>query len=173
VLQGDPLWTIADWSRLWLRVPIFEGDLPRLEGEESAEAALPGTHQMASARRVPAPQPTRPGLRTVDLFYELHSGGDTLRPGQPLPVSIPLGTSAERIVIPRSAVLWDGFGNAWVYLRTGEAIFRRQRVELGPPAGEGVVIERGLTPGDQLVTRGAATLHGEEFKGQLQAEDDD
>ena len=30
VVQGDPLWTVADWSRLWVRVPVFEDDLRRV-----------------------------------------------------------------------------------------------------------------------------------------------
>ena len=63
VIQGDPLWTISDWSSLWLRVPVFEGDLPRIDQTEPAEVSKPGMespiarhadrHTTADRRRTP------------------------------------------------------------------------------------------------------------------------
>ena len=173
VTQGDMLWTISDWSTLWLRVPVFEGDLGRIDREAPATIALPGTLQSASALPIKAPQPTRPNLRTTDLLYEVSNADLALRSGQSFSIDLPTGAAAEQVVVPRSALLWDGLGNAWVYVRASSDSFRRQKVEIGRLVGDQVVIARGLSEDEQVVTVAAASLYGEEFKTEMPAEDDD
>lgn len=171
VFQGDSLWTVADWSMLWVRVPVFETDLPRVLTTDSAGVRIPGSSAVA-ASPLGAPQPTKPGLRTVDLLYAVPNDSETLRPGQSVVVDVPAGASEERLLIARSAVLWDGHGGAWVYVRASEDSFRRQRVELGQTVGDEVVITRGLDDDDEVVTTAAQSLYGEEFKGLMPADDD-
>ena len=173
VLQGDPLFTVADWSTLWLEIPVFVGDLPRVQQERDIQLKLPGTGGSLTARAVQAPQPTEPGRRTVGLLYEIDDSSGALRPGQPVSVDLPVGKTIDRITVPRTAIVWDGMGNAWVYVRAGPESFRRQRIEVGKDHGKDVVVERGLEENQQVVTVGAESLYGEEFKGQIQLEDDD
>lgn len=171
VFQGDPLWTVADWSALWVRVPVFETDLPRVLTTADAGVRIPGSSAVA-ASPLDTPQPTKPGLRTVDLLYAVPNNSETLRPGQSVVVDLPSGASEERLLIARSAVLWDGNGSAWVYVRASEDTFQRQRVELGQTVGDEVVIARGLDSDDEVVTTAAQSLYGEEFKGLMPADDD-
>jgi membrane fusion protein, heavy metal efflux system len=168
VVQGDALWTVADWSALWTRVPVFEGDLPRVAVGENATIQLPGTRQVLQGKPVRAPQATEPGRRTVDVFYEIENPASSLRPGQPVLVSLPVGKTAERLVVPHTAIIWDGMGNAWVYVHTAPEEFRRRRVELGEIAGNRVVVQRGLDDDDKVVTVGTEALYGQEFKGEIQ-----
>jgi multidrug efflux pump subunit AcrA (membrane-fusion protein) len=84
-----------------------------------------------------------------------------------------LGAEIDRVVTACGAVVWDKLGGAWVYVRTGPEEFRRRRVELGQYLSDSVVIERGLNPGEVVVIVGAEALHGQEFKGDLQVEDED
>jgi membrane fusion protein, heavy metal efflux system len=172
VLSGDLLWTLADWSTLWVRVPVFETDLPRVNEAGDVYLTAAGLQEPLQATRIAAPQAAKPGQRTVDVWLEVTNPKDQLRPGQAVTVSLPTQTSASRIVIPRSAVLWDGLGNGWVYLRTGPESFKRQRIELGAVVTDGAVVERGLSDGQQVVTVSAESLYGEEFKSDLQADDD-
>lgn len=172
VFQGDPLWTVADWSALWVRVPVFETDLPRVLTTTAAGVRIPGSSAVA-ASPLDKLQPTKPGLRTVDLLYAVPNNSETLRPGQSVVVDLPFGASEERLLIARSAVLWDGNGGAWVYVRASEDSFRRQRVELGQTVGDEVVIARGLDNDDEVVTTAAQALYGEEFKSAMPAGDDD
>jgi len=60
------------------------------------------------------------------------------------------------LVVPASAVLWTGVRSV-VYVRLpGEApVFEGREVVLGPRSGAFYVVERGLEPGDRVVTRGA------------------
>jgi cobalt-zinc-cadmium efflux system membrane fusion protein len=173
VVQGDGLWTIADWSALWVRVPVFELDLPQVDQKESAVLEVPGTAVRLTAKPVGAPQATLYGQRTVDLFYEVPNPSGALRVGQAVSVLLPTGRPADRLVVPRSAVLWDGMGDTWVYLRAETNTFRRQRVELGLTLKDSVEVTRGLEEGANLVTVGAEALYGQEFKGEIVGEDTD
>ena len=173
VIQGDPLWTISDWSSLWLRIPVFEGDLPRIDQTDPAEVSKPGIESPMLAMPTNIPQPTEHGRRTVDLFYEVANADGALRPGEAVSVELPTGKTAKQVVVPKSAVLWDGMANAWVYLEEEKNLFHRQRIQIGPTAGEVVVVEHGLSEGQYIVTVGAEALYGEEFKGQIQVLEDD
>jgi RND family efflux transporter MFP subunit len=171
VIQGDPLWTIADWSTLWVRVPVFETDLPHVSQTEAAQVAVPGTLARTPARPVKALHATRPRSRLVELLYEVPNPNLALRSGQAVSIELPLGSVAEQVVIPRSAVLYDA-GVAWVYVRNGED-FRRQRIETGRLLDRDIVVTRGLAGGEEVVSIGAESLYGEEFKTALPRDDDD
>jgi RND family efflux transporter MFP subunit len=173
VLQGDGLWTIADWSALWVRVPVFELDLPRVLRQEPSQVEVPGTGIRLPGKPIDAPQPTLYGQRSVDLYYQVANPAGNLRVGQAVSVLLPTGRPAARIVVPRSAVLWDGMGATWVYVPVGSGAFRRRRVELGTTLQDGVEITRGLDDGAKVVTVGAEALYGEEFKGEIAVEDGD
>jgi RND family efflux transporter MFP subunit len=173
VLQGEPLWTISDWSSLWLRVPVFEGDLPDVDPKAPVEVLTPGREAPIPAKPSGVPQPTQSGRRTVDLIYEVANPDGTLRPGQAVSVQLPTGKKAEQLVVPRSAILWDGMGNAWVYVEHDQNLFKRQKIQVGQSLGDMIVVEQGLAKGQSVVTAGAETLYGEEFKGQIQVLDDD
>ena len=96
-----------------------------------------------------------------------------LRPGEAVSVELPTGKTAKQVVVPKSAILWDGMANAWVYMEEEKNLFRRQRIQLGPSTDEVVVVEHGLSEGQSVVIVGAEALYGEEFKGQIQVLEDD
>jgi membrane fusion protein, heavy metal efflux system len=171
--QGDVLWKLADWSTLWVRVPVFQADLPRVSAEAPVQVSIPGTHDVLPAQPLPLPPSTSPTDRTVDLRYELSNAAGRLHPGQAVSVTLPVGGESVRTLLPRSAVLWDLQGGTWVYLQASGDSFRRARVELGPIVGDEVVVERGLEGEVPVVAVGAETLYGEEFHGSLPAAEDD
>lgn len=173
VAAGDPLWTVSDWSQLWLRVPVFEADWPRINDLASAQFSLPGLAATYSAIPVATPQPSDAARRTIDRFYRVDNPTGTWRPGQAVAVALPTKAASDRLVVPFSAVLWDAQGGTWLYLRAGDDEFRRQRVELGRRIGDDVVIERGLSAKNEAVVTGAQSLYGEEFKSALPVDDDD
>lgn len=173
VLPGDPLWTVADWQKLWLRVPVFVADLPRVLREQPADVTVAGAASTQHATPVDFPQPTQPGRQTVDLFYEVGNEQGDLRPGQALRVSLPLEESAARLTVPQSAILWGTDGDAAVYVQTGEDAFRRRKVALGSTSSGGFVVNDGLQEGEVVVTAGAEALYGEEFRWQIPGEEEE
>ena len=173
VLAGDPLWTISDWSTVWLRVPVFQADLPRLDADAPAGIEVPGRHETLSARPLHLPQSSSQTDRTTDVMYELANPAGLLRPGLAVAVNLVVDQKTPRLAVPRSAVLWDRQGGAWIYVQQGDDEFARRRVELGPTFNDQVVVTRGLAAETTVVVVGAEVLHGQQFQGSLGAADDD
>jgi hypothetical protein len=98
----------------------------------------------------------------VDLFFEL-SEGAAFRPGERVTVQLPLASSADGLVVPDSAVVYDVHGATWVYEDLGRHVYARRRVEVARTVGDRAIISRGLSQGTRVVTVGTAELFGVEF----------
>ncbi len=72
--------------------------------------------------------------------------------GQLVRVALESGTTEEKIVIPQSALISDQEG-VYVFIASdGKAAIRR--VKPGSPSGTGVIIDQGLTGGEQVIVEG-------------------
>ncbi len=165
-LLGTPLFDAVKQSVLWVRVPVYAGDLPQIDRAAPARVAnLGGTtndaHRTAQPMSVPFSTTVMPGMS--DLFYELANADGVLRPGQKVMVSIPLRGEEESLVVPAAAILYDIHGGTWVYESSAPHTFIRRRVELRHVGEAGAVLARGPQPGAKIVTDGAAELFGTEF----------
>lgn len=157
VVAGAPLFEVADLGRLWIRVPVFTGDLAAIDGaQEIAIEGLP-------ARPAGAPPSADPAAATADLTYEVDNKAGTLRPGQKVVVNVPLRAEEESPVVPWSAVIHDVHGGTWVYERAGDRKYVRSRIRLRHVAGGTAALASGPKPGTKVVAAGAAELYGFEF----------
>lgn len=166
VAAGAPLFDLVRLDAVWLRVPVYAGDLDTLDTRAAVDVvplgAAPGTRGMPAAP-VTAPPAADPITAGVDLFYRVSNSHRALRPGQRVSVRIPLRGQDEQIVIPRAAVLFDATGGAWTYEARTAGRFVRQRVELIDVVNDVAVLSRGPAIGTRVVTTGAAELFGTEF----------
>ncbi|MBN1421622.1 MAG: efflux RND transporter periplasmic adaptor subunit, partial [Planctomycetes bacterium] len=166
VTQGAPLFEVADLSRLWIRVAVYVGELAEIDASREAQIGdLNGTpdEKTRPAEPVSAPPSADPAAATVDLFYAIDNGDGGLRPGQRVGATIPLKGAGPALTVPRTAILYDMDGGAWVYEKTGDHIYTRRRVEVRAVAGDLAVLARGPAAGARIVTDGAAELFGTEF----------
>ena len=166
VAAGAPLFDIVGLDTVWLRVPVFAGDLDAIDRRAPVEVVSLGATAGAGGRTAtPIAAPPTADLATagVDLFYRLANADASLRPGQRVSVRVPLTAGAEHLVVPRGAVLFDALGGTWVYEARAGGVFVRQRVTLIDTIGETAVLGQGPTPGTRVVTTGAAELFGTEF----------
>jgi RND family efflux transporter MFP subunit len=166
VAAGTPLVEVVRTDRMWVRVPVYVGDLSRLDLRAAAtvrslgDASGPGV--LAAAQ--PAPPVADPVAASADLHYALPGGSAAFRPGARVQVSVPLrGEPAEVIAVPFAAVVYDYSGGTWVYERTAPLTYTRRRVALGAIAGSWAELLRGPPIGASVVTDGAAELFGTEF----------
>lgn len=166
VAAGAPLFDVVGLDTVWLRVPVFAGDLDAIDRRAPVEVVSLGATAGAGGRTAtPIAAPPTADLATagVDLFYRLANSDASLRPGQRVSVRVPLAAGAEHLVVPRGAVLFDALGGTWVYEARAGGVFVRQRVTLIDTIGETAVLGQGPTPGTRVVTTGAAELFGTEF----------
>ena len=166
VTAGAPLAEVADTSRLWIRVPVYAGDLDSIAAVPTVTVTTLGISERKRsrlARKIPAPPSADPLAVTVDLFYEIANPDGDLRPGQKIEVTLPLRSATSGVVTAASSILYDSQGGTWVYVQTSERTYVRERVELARLAGKYAILAHGPTPGAQVVVAGAAELFGTEF----------
>ena len=110
-----------------------------------------------------------PDRHTADILYELPAVlGMNLFKDEMVTVLVPLDRAREETVVPYSAVVFDAYAGAWIYLdRTPDGAkhdtYERRRVELAASLGKDVVIRPGCKKGDRVVIDGAAELFSREF----------
>jgi hypothetical protein len=69
---------------------------------------------------------------------------------------------ATRLVVPYGALLYDAKGQAWTYENLEGRTFMRHAITVEVIDGDRAVLTEGPTPGQQVVTVGAAELYGVE-----------
>ena len=167
VAAGTPLLDIARLDVVWLRVPVYGGDLARLDtrGRAAVRALGSGGETRAMiGTPVPAPPRADAAQASVDVAYSVPNPGSLLRPGERVQVEIPLRQGGARVLtVPWASVVFDHDGGAWVYERVGEFKYVRRRIGLGTVAGAWAEVRGGIRAGALVVTDGAAELFGSEF----------
>jgi membrane fusion protein, heavy metal efflux system len=165
VAAGAPLFEVVDFSRVWLRVPVYAGDAATFRNLATVTVqSVDGEGPVRKAVRVPAPPTADPLAVTVDLYYELPNPDGQLRPGQRLNVQLPARSKVrDTLQVPASAILYDIHGGTWVYVAEPEHTYRRQRVEVLDTQGGFAFLARGVPRNARVVTAGAAELFGTEF----------
>ncbi len=190
VPAAAPLLTILDFNPVWVRVPLPEEDLPRLDRQQDATVALRtalaergkadngkvGWAELPSftAALVAVVPLVDPGRHTVDVIYELKQAQDRPVPAElfakdlMVTAHLPLGEKRDESLVPYSAVVFDAHGGAWIYLdrgkaKSGKQQYQRQRIEVGARVGNAVIVRPTLAADTSVVTRGAAELFSIEF----------
>jgi RND family efflux transporter MFP subunit len=166
VAAGAPLFEVMNDKRLWVRVPVYVGDLDEIDPAKGARLTLLDGRQTDHDIHVNplATPPTAMSLAsTVDMYFELPNPDSAFRPGQRVAAHLMLKGDAESIAIPWSSVYHDINGSQWVYEQAAERKFVRRRVEVLSVNDGWAAIARGPKVGTALVTAGVAELAGTEF----------
>lgn len=166
VTAGAPLFEVSALDRVWIRVPVYAGDVARIDSSAAASfGSLSNAAGLArrNAKPVLAPPSANALSSTVDLWYELDNSDGALRQGERGSVLLALGGSETRPCVPWSAVIYDTHGSAWVYQQVETHAFSRHKVEVERVDGDFAVLARGPAEGALVVTAGVAELHGIEF----------
>ena len=172
VETGTPVYRLADLSRLWAQLEVYESDLARLqEGQEVrfTTQSAPGTQFSGVVTFIdPAIDPRK---RTAQVRVEVDNAGGRLKPGMfvrgtVLAADARDGVAASQeppLLIPASAPLLTG-KRAVVYVQLADAerpTFEARDVELGPRAGDWYEVRAGLGEGELVVSRGAFKIDAE------------
>src|SRR5262249_21219055 len=85
VPAGAALFEVVDLSQLWVRVPVYVGDLSEVAAGESASVgdlvSRPGA-AACLAKPAPAPPSANAVAGTADLYFEMDNHDCKLAPGQ-------------------------------------------------------------------------------------------
>lgn len=173
VTPNTVLVELAALTKVWVRVPLFVGDLRRLGADQTVSVRPLNGGAPRLGRPVEAPTlGAASGTATADVFFEVDNTDEAFRPGERVAVDVKLSNAANAsnggtpaLTIPAAALLYDASGGQWVYVRTAPQQYTRQRVEVQRAVGDQLVVSRGVQAGAVVVTDGAAELFGTEFGG--------
>ncbi|TFG50510.1 MAG: efflux RND transporter periplasmic adaptor subunit, partial [Gemmatimonadales bacterium] len=166
VSEGVPLISLEGVDPIWVRVPLYAGDLRGIDAAVGAQIQSvgdpPGTGGRR-ARRVTGPPSATPTAATVDLYFQVANQDGWLRAGERVGVVLRLKEGLSGLVVPWSAVVRDLSGGTWVYEKTGELTYTRRRVALRYVVGEEALLAEGPAAGAVVVRTGAMELFSTEF----------
>ena len=163
VNQGSVLYEISDLSTVWVLFDAYESDLPFVKKGNKlgfTVQALPGiTFSGAIIFIDPVIDPVN---RVAKIRVEISNPGGKLKPEMFVTgiVKSNLEEYRNRLVIPRSAVLWTG-KRSIVYVKlqnSEEPVFKIRNIELGPLLENSYVVMNGLKDGEEIVTQGAFSV---------------
>ena len=160
---GDRLFVVADTSVLWVRAQIHERQWTAVEvsAGQSLRVVVPGADVHETTAVVNHVGATvEADSRSVALVAELTNNDAHYKPGMFVWVDLPQGELREVLAVPTSAVMRHE-GKSFVFVPDGAERFRRVGVTTGIESGDFVEVTRGLTGGQQVVSRGAFVLKSE------------
>lgn len=164
VSVGEPLYKIADLSRVWVQLDAYERDLPALQVKQSVNLRVESLPDESFEGRIAFIDPVIDSeRRTARVRIEVPNRGGHLRPGMFVQAVVQgrARTATERpLVIPHTAPLFTG-RRAVVYVEVENAdrpTYEARLVRLGPRAGDVYPVVAGLSEGEHIVSKGAFVL---------------
>lgn len=154
------LYRIADLSRVWVIVSLYENEIALVKVGDEAEVALTSAPERTVRASVSYVYPELDvATRTGRARIELENPAGTFKPGMFANVLIEKDLG-EAVVVPEDAVLFTGTRNL-VFKKTTATRFQPVEVEVGPRTEAGRVVRAGLAPGDEVVVRATFLIDAE------------
>lgn len=164
VEPADTLFVVADLSRVWIELTVFERDLVAVREGDAVEVRVPSARGVAHRGVIArVPEVLDEAKHAAEVRVELDNDG-SLRPGLAVTATIHAsGPRDSRLTVPREAVTRVD-GKPTVFVQAGEGRVEPRQVELGPEDARHVAVDSGLEAGEQVVVKGVLALKAEVFR---------
>lgn len=150
VAEGADLYLLADLSRVWLVVQVYEYELATLRVGQLAAASVSALPGKAFQGRIAFIEPVVDReTRSTRVRIELANSRGELKPGMFADAELRM-QSARSLVIPRSALIDTGIRRV-VYVETAPNSFTPRDVTIGASSEDRVAILAGLNEEDKVV----------------------
>ena len=161
VTEGEKLFEIADFSKVWLQLNIYERDLAWVRVGQPVKMTTPAAPGRSLSGRVTFINPTvdemtRSAIVRVEIdnpFIDVDGQKKRVLLHRLYADAEIQTETPEVIAVDRSAVLNPG-GSAVVYVDLGGGGYEQRAVKLGRRGDESWEILDGLDAGDRVVTQG-------------------
>ncbi len=161
VSPGTELATVADLSRVWVLVDVFENQLDWLKPGLSAEISVPARPGKVWEGTVDYLYPELdPRTRSLKVRLSFPNPEEALRPNMFAEVVIYGGPRRDALNVPRDALIVTGERNT-VVKALGGGRFQPVGVVTGMERGGKVEILSGLNEGDEIVVSGQFLIDSE------------
>lgn len=154
VNAGDPLFTVADLSTVWVKADVYEFQLPQIRPNQIVDVTSDALPDKVLHGRVDFIEPqANAQTRTIPVHVHVPNPGMRLRPGMYIRAKFVSPGEREAVVVSRSAVLDTGTRKL-VYIAKPDGVFEAREIQTGVPSEEWYPVLAGLKPGEEVVTSG-------------------
>ena len=156
VAVGQPLATVTQNNRLFLRADVSERYYKYLNGITSANFKTPYDNQVYELEALNGKLLSygkSSGSFYVPVTFSFDNKGDII-PGSFVEIYLLSKQMENTLVLPVEA-LTEEQGLYFIYLQKCEESYKKQEVKLGASNGKEVQILSGIQPGDRVVVKGA------------------
>jgi cobalt-zinc-cadmium efflux system membrane fusion protein len=164
---GDPLFTVADLSNVWVvgALPEQDANSVKLNQRVEVEVAALG-QQVLKGRIVFISDTVQSDTRTVPIRTEVENPKFELKP-QMLATLRLSGLFVEQLAVPATAVVREN-DKDFVFVKIGDNRFRLTEVQLDPLAGELRPVRKGIDVGTPVVVDGSFHLNSQRKRAELE-----
>jgi len=151
VTPKTELYMLADLSRVWVYVDIYEYELPWVNIGDRVEMKLAGVAGKMFSGRIGFIYPyAESKTRTVKVRLEFDNSKLLLKPDMFADVTIHAGRQVDAIVVPSQAVVRSG-NKEQVFVVRGPGKFEPREVKLGISSGGVIQVLQGVKVGEEVV----------------------
>lgn len=165
VNTGDVLFNIADLSKVWVEIDVFENEVPYVRVGQQVEISSAIEHGAAFNGRISFVYPFHdPKTHTVKARVEMPNPGYKLKPDMFVNaiIRVPL---VKGIIIPVTAVIDTGKRQV-VWVEVSPGMFEPRDVKAGERIDDKVQILSGIRTGDKVAVSGSYLIDSEsQLKG--------
>ena len=164
---GDPLFTVADLSNVWVVGALPEQDANSVRLNQQVEVEVPalGTQKL-KGRIVFVSDTVQQDTRTVPIRTAVDNPRFELKP-QMLATLHLNGAYVKQLAVPAAAVVREN-DKDYVFVKVGDHRYRLTEVQLDPAAGELRPVRKGLDEGTPIVVDGSFHLNSQRKRAELE-----
>ncbi|HDL19324.1 MAG TPA: efflux RND transporter periplasmic adaptor subunit [Bacteroidetes bacterium] len=162
VKEGQNLYQIADLSKVWVNVSVYDNDIPWVTVGQQAEMELSYLPGEIFHGRVTYIYPyLNAKARDLQVRLEFNNPDLKLKPEMYTNVKLHSAVIPDALVIPSEAVIRSGTRNL-VFVTREQGKFEPREIRLGVEGGHGEVeVLNGLLEGEEIVTSAQFMLDSE------------
>jgi len=159
VERGAPIGLVVSLDQMEIEISLSESEIGYIKTGAEARVSTnvyPGSIFEGAVRSCGVAG-LEPG-KTFPVIISVDNPDRLLKPGMSVLVQLIYAKPTDAICIPRDAVIMTDPSRPAVYVIKKEQALRRP-IQLGEGDAEHVIVESGLSPGDQVVIEGQNALH--------------
>lgn len=162
VKPGMRLYTIADLSRVWVYVDVYEYQLPWIRIGQNATMTLPYVPGEGFSGKVVYIYPyLEPVTRVIKVRLEFENPELQLKPGMYANIRLESEIKRDAILVPRESYIDSGTRQV-AFVDLGDGKFAPRDIQVGVEAEDGMVeVLYGIDEGEVIVTSGQFMLDAE------------
>lgn len=164
---GDPLFTVADLSNVWVVGALPEQDANSVQLNQQVEVEVPALGaQKLKGRIVFISDTVQQDTRTVPIRTAVDNPRFELKP-QMLATLHLNGTTVKQLAVPAAAVVREN-DKDYLFVKVGDHRYRLTEVQLDPAAGELRPVRKGIDEGTPIVVDGSFHLNSQRKRAELE-----